>query len=635
MVPRRFTLIAFTVILLAARASAEEPIRLEADLREAPRGLIRAKLSIPAQPGPLTLYYPRWIPGEHGPSGPAIDLAGLKFSAGGRDLPWRRDLENMFALHLEVPPGATEVEARLEYLGPTEENFGYSAGPTTSAQLAVLNWNLVALYPAGRPAAAIEVEPSLILPAGWEFGTSLTPAGHRGNRVSFAPLTLEMLIDQPVIAGAHFSRIDLSPGAEPAHSLDCAADSEAALELSPERLQAYRRVPLEYGALMGIRYYETYHFLLALSDRTGYAGLEHHQCSDNRAPERALIDDDVFLGFANLLTHEYFHSWNGKHRRPQGLLSPDYQKPMRTDLLWVYEGLTQYYGNLMAARAGLWSGDDYDEFLAQTAALMSDQKGREWRPLQDTADAAQILYYAAKGWSSRRRDVDFYDEGVLIWLDADTLIRQRSGGVRSLDDFVRAFFGDGRKHWIDPRKVPGTRPSVVPYTADDIYAALGRVVPFDWKEFFTQRLNRVGPNPPMEGIGRAGWRLVFNHTQNRFVVSSEKSDKRVDLRYSLGLTMDAETQTIGDVIPGTAADQAGLGPNMKVIGVNGRKYSDDVMRDALIASERGKPIELLVENTEFITSHRLNYSGGLRYPHLERVIGTADLLGATIEPRSR
>jgi len=614
-------------------APANPPIRVEVDLREAPRGLFHAALRIPVAPGPLTLNYARWIPGEHGPSGPVIDLAGPKLTGGGQALPWRRDAENMNVFHLDVPAGVTEISATLDYLGPTDENSGFSSGPTTSSQLAVLNWNLVMLYPAGQPAAQILCDPSIILPGGWKYGTSLTPASDKGIRVHFKPVSLEMLIDQPVIAGAHFLHLDLTPGGSIPHMLDCAADSEAALGLSPEQVRAYRKVPLEYAALFGTRYYQTYHFLLALSDRTGYEGLEHHQCSDNRAPERSLIDDDDFLTFGDLLTHEYFHSWNGKHRRPAGLLSPDYEKPMHTGLLWVYEGLTEYYGTVLAARAGLRTPEEFEENLAETAAFMSNQKGREWRPLQDTADAAQLLYYATRAWSSRRRGVDYYEEGTLLWLEADMLIRRQTGGVRSLDDFVRAFFGDGQTGPITPGRVGGHPPSVVPYEAADLFAALNAIAPHDWRAFFTERLTRVGPTPPLGGLAGAGWQLVFNHTQNRFVVASEKNEKRVDLRHSLGFMMDADTQAIQDVIPGSPADLAGLGPSMKVIGVNGRKYSDDVLRDALLASP-DQPIELLLENADYFLTRRLGYSGGLGYPHLERTKGTPDLLAALVAPRA-
>ena len=629
---KRFLLGLLLLGLCAGRILRAEAIRLEADLREAPRGLIHAKLRIPVRPGPLTLFYPRWIPGEHSPSGPVADVAGLIFTAGGRPVPWHRDLENMYALHLEVPAGAAQLDIRLDYLSPTAENAGYSAGPCTSAQLAVLNWNLIALYPAGIAADQIQVKAAVILPSGWQCGTSLPVESTVDRRVDFRPVTLEMLIDQPVIAGAHFRRFDLIPGASTPHVIDCAADSEAALALSPARLAAYRRVPLEYAKLMGVRYYREYHFLLSLSDFTGYNGLEHHQCSDNRAPERAWIDDDIFVDFASLLTHEYFHSWNGKHRRPADLLSPDYQVPMRTDLLWVYEGLTEYYGDVLAVRAGLWSANEYEEHLAQVAARVGNQKGRDWRPLQDTADAAQNLYAAARGWSARRRSVDFYAEGELIWLEADALIRARSRGTASLDDFVRRFFGDGSRQSIEARTVPSESPSVETYTAEQVYAALNAVLPHDWKEFFTTRLTRTGPGLPFAGLLLSGRRLIFSGVLNRFLESSEKTDKRVDLRFSLGFVMDEEAQTIGDVIPGSPADQAGLGPNMKVIAVNGRKYSNNAMRDALLATPGGGPLELLIENADYITPHRLTYTGGLRYPHLARE-ETSDILAEIIAPR--
>ena len=618
--------------LLCLRPLAAATMSLHADLREAPRGLLHATIEIPVQPGSLTLLYPRWIPGEHGPTGPVTDLSGLKLSAGGRPLAWRRDLENMHAIHLEVPAGVEVLKVDVDYLAPS--GGGFTAGPCTSAHLAVLNWNVLTLMPKGRTAADIVVTPSVTLPAGWKFGCSMEVAQQSGASVTFKPVTLEMLIDQPLITGRHFQRFDLTPGATPSHVIDCAADSAAALAMSPDRLKAYQRVPVEFAALMGTRHYEKYHFLLALSDRTGSFGLEHHQCSDNRALERTLIDDTLFTDFAVLLTHEYFHSWNGKHRRPAGMLSPDFQRPVHTDLLWIYEGLTNYYGEVMAARTGLNSAEEFRDCLAAEAAWLASQKGREWRPLQDTADAAQVLYGSSRAWQSRRRTVDFYAEGSLIWLDADVLIRTKTSGAKSLDDFVRAFFGDRAATRIDPDRVAGRKPTVEPYELEDLLAALNRVLPYDWKGFFAHRVTAATPEPPMAGITSGGWNLVHTETPNKLIESWSKGGKSANFTYSLGLQLNTEDQAILDVIAGSPADKAGVGPGMKLIGVNGRKYSSDVLADALKATKDGTPIELLLENNEFFSTHRLDYSGGPRHPHLERIEGNADLLAEIIKPRA-
>jgi predicted metalloprotease with PDZ domain len=588
-------------------------------------------MSIPVTSVPLTLLYAKWIPGEHGPTGPITNLSGIEVSAAGRPVAWRRDLVNMYAIHVDVPPGVARIDVSIEYLAPASGSYG--SGPATTPRQAVLNWQLVTLYPQGAAAADIQVQPSVTVPEGWGVGTSLAIESASGATTRFKPLSLEMLIDQPVITGAHYRRFDLTPGSVPGQFIDTAADSAEALLMNDARTRAFGRVPAEYAALMGIRHYQTYHFLLGLSDHYSGGGVEHHQASDNRSGERSIVDDDLFPGFAGLLTHEYFHSWNGKFRRPAGLLSPDYQKPMATDLLWVYEGLTEYYGDVMAARAGLFSSDEYRDNLAAVAGRAQGQKGRTWRSLQDTADDAQILYLAPQAWASRRRSVDFYDEGELIWLEADALIRSQSHGSRSLDDFCRAFYGDGGTGPIDPAKVAGEAPRVVPYQAVDVYAALNRVLPHDWPSFFTERLNTLRPTPPLEGITLAGSKVVYTEKANVLIASYDKAFHGLDLTYSLGLVLDSDKSSIGDVIPGLAADQAGLVPGMNLVAVNGRKYSDELLRAAIAGGKKGEPIELLVESASFFTTHRLVYSGGLVYPHLERAGDAPDLIGAIIAPR--
>jgi predicted metalloprotease with PDZ domain len=629
---RRAVLAVLALALYVHSAIAAESMTVRADLTEAPRGLIRGALSLPVKPGPLTLVYPQWIPGYHSPIGPITDLSGVKFTANGKPVTWRRDLVDMYAFHVDVPPNATTLDINLEYLAPTG---GSTNDPNTSSQLAVLEWNLITLFPKGSDASKITVEPSVVLPAGWKYGCSMPQASGSpaDGAIHFKPVSLEMLIDQPLLAGRHFKQVDLTPGATPQHVIDIAADSEAALELNAERTKSYQRVPAEYAALFGARHYERYHFLLALSDRTGYNGLEHHQCSDNRANERALIDDDTFKVFASLLTHEYFHSWNGKHRRPANLLSPDFQKPMQDDLLWVYEGLTEYYGDLMAARAGLWKPEDYRDNLARVAAGLAANAGRTWRPLQDTADMASKLYGSSHQWSNRRRSVDFYDEGELIWLDADTLIRQKTYGKKSLDDFCRAFHGEGS----GGPALGGSKPTVVPYTATDVFTTLNNVYPFDWKTFFTSRLKSLNPQPPLAGLAQGGWKLIFNSTPNKLIESRSKSGKKIDLRFSLGLIIDnaGDDHAIVDVVPGSPADKAGIGPNMKVLGVNQRKFDEDLLKDAIAATPKTGHIDLLLENATYFINAKLDYNAGPRFPHLERVAETKDELTNIITSRTK
>lgn len=598
------------------------------DLSEAPRRIFHARLVIPASPGPLTLLYPKWIPGEHGPEGPIAELAGVKFTAAGKPLPWLRDDLDMYAFHCDVPAGANAVEVSLDYLSPSSAG-GFSASPAATAQLAVLEWSLVVLYPQVRKSDELTYAPSLRLPSGWKFGTALETTKVSASEIEFRPVTLTTLVDSPVIAGAHLRAIALSPGETPAHQLNLAGDTAPAVDISPELLAGYKQLVAETGALFGARHYRHYDFLLALSEHVRPMGLEHHQSSDNRAPERMLHDPDLRTLFADLLPHEFVHSWNGKYRRPAGLATPDFQQPMRGELLWVYEGLTQYLGNVLTARSGLWTPEMYRENLAWVGAYLDQRPGRTWRPLADTAVAAQILYGAREEWAAWRRGVDFYDESDLIWLEADTIIRRQSQGRRSLDDFCRRFHGGA-----------SGAPAVVPYTFDDVVAALNEVAAYDWRSFLTARLNSTSPHAPLGGVEGSGWRLVFSEALNERQRAQEEADRLTDVRFSLGLILkreesDKEDGRILDVIPGTPAAEAGVGPGMKLVAVNGRRWSPDLLRATLRAAKGGtEPIELLIENASYYKTYRVNYRDGERYPHLVRDAARADLLDAILRPRA-
>jgi predicted metalloprotease with PDZ domain len=448
------------------------PISLNVDATGAPRKILHARLRIPAQPGALTLVYPKWIPGEHGPTGPITDLAGLVITSAGKPVVWRRDAEDMFAFHLEVLAGAEAVDVALDFLiPPTSDDF--SSGASATAQLVDISWNQLVLYPHGRKASDVQVTTRLRLPAGWKFGSALPLVRESDGVCEFAPVSLETLVDSPLIASAYFRTLELSPGAAPAHLLHVAADSAAALEMKPEDEGHFSHLVTETGALFGARHYRSYHFLLTLSEHVAHFGLEHHESSDNRQPERYLIDDDLRKLGADLLPHEMTHSWNGKYRRPAGLATPDFQQPMKGELLWVYEGLTMYLGNVLATRCGLWTNENFREDLAFTAAQLDTSPGRTWRPLSDTTVAAQLLYFARPEGAAWRRSVDFYPEGLLIWLEADSIIRRLSEGRRSLDDFCKKFFGG-----------ESGPPQVVPYGLDDVLAALNETAAYEWGPFF-------------------------------------------------------------------------------------------------------------------------------------------------------
>lgn len=609
----------FNSRLLAA--NPPRTISLAVDATDVFRNLLRAKLVLPVSAGPLTLYYPKWIPGEHGPTGPIVNLAGLKMTASGKPLAWRRDDVDMYAFHVDVPQGVSSIEVELEYLGPVKEQ-GFSAAASATEELAVISWNQLLLYPKGYPSSELTFAASLHLPSGWRFATPLEVASVNGDTVQFKPVSLNFLIDSPVLSGAHFRIVPLATEINPPHRLDLAADSEAALDLPADVIAEYSQLVRETGALFGVRHYWHYDFLVSLSDHVAHFGLEHHQASDDRMRERAYIDGYFYASGGSLLPHEFTHSWNGKYRRPAGLATPDFQQPMKGELLWVYEGLTQYLGTVLSARSALWTPQQYREHLAVITAELDTTAGRTWRPLLDTAVEAQILYEAPSEWESWRRTVDFYDEGTLIWLDVDTTIRELTKGERSLNDFCRVFF-DGRN----------TGPELKPYTFDDVVNTLNQVVTHDWRGFLNTRLNSPAPHAPMGGIGHAGWKLVYTETSSPVFQGIEAVDRIIDVRYSLGIIIREPEATIRDVLPGSPAWQAGLGPGMKLLGINGRAYSATVLHDAIRAAKSGsQQIQLLAQNGAFQKTYTVDYHGGERYPDLQRISGQPDLLEEIIKP---
>jgi predicted metalloprotease with PDZ domain len=611
---------AVSLLLLSAaslRAADKPPVMLEVDAREAPAKIFHSRLLIPAAPGPLTLAYPKWIPGEHGPTGPIADLVGLKFSADKKAISWKRDPADMYLFRLEVPPGAEAVEAALDYVSPAESG-GFSSGASATSNLTLISWNQLLLYPADRKPDEISFAATLRLPEGWKWAGALDAAGQSAEGIRFAPVSLSTLVDSPVLAGAHLRVITLTRE-PPVHRLDIAADSEAALEMSPELEAQYRSLVAETGALFGSRPYRHYDFLLTLSDHTAHFGLEHHESSDDRVDERSLLDPDRRRMMAGLLPHEMAHSWNGKYRRPADLAIGSFQEPMRGDLLWVYEGLTEYLGQVLAARSGLLTPEQYREDLALTAAEMDHQKGRAWRPLQDTAVAAQVLFGARSDWTAWRRGVDFYPESELLWLEADTIIRLESRGRKSLDDFCRLFHGGA-----------SGAPKVVPYGFDDVVSALHQILPYDWKKFWRARLDSTGPGAPLAGLTESGWKLVYTREISDMQRAAEDTRRLTDVRYSLGLSV-REDGAIPDVLPESPAASAGVGPGMRLVAVNGRRWSPAILRDAIKRSG-SRAIELLVENGEFFKTLRLDYAGPERYPHLERDTARPDLLSPILRP---
>jgi predicted metalloprotease with PDZ domain len=613
---------AFSICIAAQAAGASPAASVDVDARDAPRGIERVRLVLPVRPGRLTLLYPKWLPGEHAPDGPIGGLSGLKFSSNGQAIAWQRDSDNMYAFHLTIPSGISSLDVAFEVdavAGATDNN----AQRTSTESLAIILWNQLVLYPAGARSDDLQYAARLRVPAGWSFGTALPRADPAGDTTQFSRVSLTTLIDSPVLAGRHFRTVEL--GGTPAVHLHLAADSEAALDIPAATTAQLRKLVQEAAALFGATHYDEYHFLWTLSDQLGFEGIEHHQSSDNRTAERSLIDDELrHSSVTNLLPHEYTHSWNGKYRRPLGLATGDYDSPMRGELLWVYEGLTQYLGLVLSARSGLASPADARDAWADAAAWLQTRKGRDWRPLADTAVAAQIGYTQARAWSPRTRSTDFYTESAMLWLEADTLIRSTTHGAKSLDDFCRLFYGP-----------PSTAPRVVPYDFNDVVKALNAVMPYDWRGFWSLRLNRVQPNAPLEGLTAGGWRLVFDAEPSLSQKGDAALQKATNLYYSLGLTLKDENAVIADVVPGTAADAAGIAPDSNLIAINGRKYSKDVLQDALKAGgSEPRALRLLLQKDDMFDTVEVHYAGHARYPRLERDASTPDLLTPILSPRT-
>ncbi|MEO7793327.1 MAG: M61 family peptidase, partial [Thermoanaerobaculia bacterium] len=536
--------------------------------------------------------------------------------------PWRRDGLEMFAVELAVPADVSSIVVTSDFLY-AGEGGSFSSGPSASEELAIVTWNQLVLYPQGPTADDIQVEATLDLPAGWEFGTALPVVSRSGDRVRFAPVSLTTLVDSPVLIGRHLQTIELGMHGTAAHRITLAGDSAAAIEPAGDYAAGLGRLADEAFALYGAQHFRSYRWLLSLSDHVQHFGLEHHESRDNRLAERTLLDEAGQRSLSGLLSHEFMHSWNGKYRRPEGLLSPDFQQPMQGELLWVYEGLTQTLGKFLAARSALWTADYAREDLALVAAGVDTQTGRDWRPLADTAVAAQILYVTPGEWRSARRGTDFYDESVLLWLEVDGVLRAQSRGRVTLDDFCRRFHGG--------KSGP---PAVVPYSRATLAADLDALVPHDWRRFFEERVYDVRPRAPLAGLEAHGWKLVFSARPNAALADDEKESKGRSYRFSVGFDVDKDG-VITDGRPDSPGFRAGLVPGMKIVGVGGRTYSGDHFDEALRAVQASqKPIEIVVQFGEEVKVMSVDYHDGPRYPHLEAIPGTADTLAAVLAPHA-
>jgi predicted metalloprotease with PDZ domain len=604
----------------AVRAQAPpSAISISVDATDAPRRVLHAKLHYPAKPGAMTLYYPKWMPADHSPDGPIWNLAGLHFFAAGKEIPWQQDDVDMYAFNLDVPSGADALDASLDFLLSTPgPSIDFSA--SGAANLFILMWNQVTLYPKGWPAAQITFNPTLTIPAGWKFATALPVASTSGNSITFAPVTLDLLIDSPVQAGEFLSVYPLDPTLKPPHELDVLSDDAWALDVPPDLLEKYSRLVAEADALYRSHHYRDYHFLLTLSDNVMGLGQEHHESSDDRIRQHTLVDPNARLLEAGLFPHEFTHSWNGQYRRPVGLATPDFQQPMKGELLWVYEGLTEFLGTLLSARSGLVTPEQSREHIAETAAMLEHRVGRRWRSLQNTANAAQILYFSVPEWSSYRRGVDFYPESVLIWLEVDATIRRLTNDKRSMDDFCHVFYAP-----------PDGEPVIKTYTFDDLVATLNGIAPNDWRAFFHERLDSTSPHAPLGGITGGGWKLVYTEEPNAFIAATDAVSGGANMTSSIGLHVKSDG-TVVDATPGMPAFEAGISPYARIVSVNGRQFSTEALKRAIRESQTsGAPIRLIAENAGRLETHEIQYRDGNRYPHLDRVEGTPDYLDEALK----
>jgi predicted metalloprotease with PDZ domain len=595
-------------------------MRLEVDATDLDHRIYQIRETIPVgRPGPMVLLYSRWIPGTHSPGGPLHNYAGLKINAAGKPVKWVRDSADVYAFHVEVPSGANALEIEAQYLTPVESSQG---GAAMTREMLRLNWYATALYPAGYFARQIQVEASLRLPEGWQLGTALDTASTRGTLTTFKTVSFETLVDSPVFAGKYFKTIDLDPGGRSRVTLNVMADEPEFLEVTPKVLEIHRELVHQADKLYGARHYDHYDFLLSLSDRLAGSGIEHQRSSDNGTDPNYFRTWDTAFISRDLLPHEYNHSWNGKYRRPADLWVPNFNVPMRDSLLWVYEGQTQYYGQVLQERAGFLNQQQFLDNLAGIAAAYDARAGRNWRNLQDTTNDPIIASRRAIPWTSWQRSEDYYYEGMLLWLDVDTLIRQRSGNKRSLDTFARAFFGVNDGDW-----------GQMTYTFEDVVRALNAVEPHDWSAFLRTRLDETAPRAPLDGIERGGYRLVYSETPTDFAKASESRRKVIDLSFSLGVVFE-NTGKISSVLWDGPVFQAGLTSETQVVAVNNIAFDGDKLRAAVKATKgNGPPVELLVKQGDVYRTIRLDYHNGLRYPRLERISETPALLDDILAPR--
>ena len=593
-------------------------IKITVDATDLNHRIFKIHETVPvAQAGDLVLLLPKWLPGHHSPGTDLTKIAGLTVMGNGQPLVWTRDPVDVYGFHINVPAGVSEVEVDFQYLSATTA----TAGRTVMTQdMLNLQWNFASLYPAGYYALGIPVQANVTLPAGWSFGSGLETDSKDGDTTHFKTTDYDTLVDSPIYAGRYFKSFDLDPGAQTPVHMDVVADSPDLLNASDDVIAIHRKLVQQAYKLYGAHHYNHYDFLVSASDVLGGNGLEHHRSSEDGVAKKYFVDwKNAFVG-RDLLAHEYTHSWNGKYRRADDLWTPNFQVPMRDSLMWVYEGQTQYWGDILSARSGLFSKDQALQVLAQTAASYDNLPGRSWRALEDTTNDPIIAQRSPQNWTSYQRSEDYYNEGLLIWLDADTLIRQKTNGKKSLDDFAKAFFGVNNGDW-----------GVDTYNFDDVVNTLNSVYAYDWATFLHTRLDGHGEadkgGAPLDGIKRGGYNLAYIETPSDYWKALEGLRKYSNLSYSLGLSISGKDNSIASVLWDGPAFKAGLAPGATIIAVNGKAFDIDLLKADITAAKTGSdPIQLLVKTDDNYKTVSIDYHGGLRYPVLQPIAGAPALL---------
>ncbi len=592
---------------------------VEVDLTDLDRKIMQVRQVIPVKAGPLTLLYPQWLPGTHAPRGRVALLSGLQITADGKPLAWTRDPVDVFAFHLTVPQGVASLNLQFQHLSPVTNATGRVV---MTPEIIGLQWNTVVLYPAGHFASAITVKPSAKLPTDWKIASALDLVKRdpmrTGDWYEFKPVSLETLVDSPLWAGKHFKRIELDTQNRAPVYLNVFADTAAQLEAAPEHVEAHKQLITQADRVFASRHFARYEFLLAISEHFSGIGLEHSESSENGVRLGYFTEWKKTSAGRTLLPHEYVHSWVGKFRRPEDLWTPHYNVPMQDSLLWIYEGQTQYWGHVLAARSGIVPLADAMDSLAATAAALNGRSGRVWRNLQDTTNEPVISQRSRLDWPDWQRREDYYDEGLLIWLDTDTKIRELTAEAKSLNDVARAFFG-----------VEDGRVAALTYTFDDYVRALNSVAPFDWAKFLRERLDTHSNATVLDGIKRGGWRLVFTDVQSDYAKSVEAAFKFTDFTYSLGFSLDKDAKFNRIQWDGPAF-KLGITEAMQLIAVNGMAFKADELRSAIKEAKDGRGIELLVKTGERYKTVKIDYRDGQRFPKLERVEGTPDRLTSVL-----